>query len=99
MTSRRRCGRCARRKKRSSFSASPGWGNRPTGRRAGVLLLLAEHDRIIDNARTRTFVGTFASADKTVVELSGTHHTLEFEPDPRVFLDPLLGWLDKHSPA
>jgi hypothetical protein len=32
------------------------------------------------------------------VDLPGTHHTLEFEPDPRVFLDTLLGWLDKHSP-
>jgi alpha-beta hydrolase superfamily lysophospholipase len=66
--------------------------------RVPVLLLLAQHDRIIDNARTRRFVGKFASPDKTVVELPGTHHTLEFEPDPKVFLDPLLGWLDTHCP-
>jgi alpha-beta hydrolase superfamily lysophospholipase len=66
--------------------------------RVPVLLLLAEHDRIIDNARTRRYVEKFAGSDSTVVELPGTHHTLEFEPDPRVFLDPLLGWLDRHSP-
>ncbi len=65
--------------------------------KAPLLLLLAGHDRIIDNARTLRFVRRFASPDKTIVELPGTHHTLEFEPDPAVFLDPLLDWLDHHS--
>jgi alpha-beta hydrolase superfamily lysophospholipase len=66
--------------------------------RVPFLLLLAGNDRIIDNSRTLRFVQRFASTDKTVLELPGTHHTLEFEPDPKVFLDPLLDWLDHHSP-
>jgi alpha-beta hydrolase superfamily lysophospholipase len=61
-----------------------------------VLLLLAEHDRIIDNAPTRTFVERFASADKEVIEYPGAHHTLEFEPEPDRFIADLQNWLDRH---
>jgi alpha-beta hydrolase superfamily lysophospholipase len=66
--------------------------------RVPLLLLLAGNDRIIDNSRTLRFVRDFASTDKTVLELPGTSHTLEFEPDPQVFLEPFLDWLDHHSP-
>lgn len=62
-----------------------------------VLLLLAEHDRIIRNDKTRAFVDRFATPDKTIIEYPGAHHTLEFEPDPRVFIGDLLAWLDKHA--
>jgi alpha-beta hydrolase superfamily lysophospholipase len=65
--------------------------------RVPVLLLLAEHDRIIDNARTRKFVAQFASADKEVVEYDGAHHTLEFEPDPDRHVHDLLRWLERHT--
>jgi len=65
--------------------------------RVPLLLLLAENDRIIDNARTVRYVRRFASTDKTIIELPGAHHTLEFEPEPNVFLDPLLDWLGRHS--
>jgi alpha-beta hydrolase superfamily lysophospholipase len=61
-----------------------------------VLLLLAEKDRIIDNATTRRFVEKFASADKEIIEYPGAHHTLEFEPDPDRFLDDLIRWLNRH---
>jgi alpha-beta hydrolase superfamily lysophospholipase len=61
--------------------------------RLPVLLLLAEHDRIIDNARTRAFVERFPVDDKEVREYAGAHHTLEFEADPEPFIADLLRWL------
>jgi alpha-beta hydrolase superfamily lysophospholipase len=62
-----------------------------------VLLLLAGQDRIIDNARTRHFVETFATLDKTIIEYPEAHHTLEFEPRPHRYLDDLIGWLERHT--
>lgn len=62
-----------------------------------VLLLLASEDRIIRNEPTREFVNSFASADKTIIEYPGAHHTLEFEADPSRFIGDLRDWLDKHS--
>jgi alpha-beta hydrolase superfamily lysophospholipase len=62
-----------------------------------VLLLLAEHDRIIHNAKTRAFVEKFATKDKTILEYPGAHHTLEFEPDPDIFLNDVRTWLDNHA--
>ncbi len=59
-----------------------------------LLMLLAERDRIIDNARTRRFVECFP-APKEIIEYAGTHHTLEFEPHPERWLDDLLRWLDQ----
>jgi alpha-beta hydrolase superfamily lysophospholipase len=65
--------------------------------RLPVLLLLAEHDRIIDNARTRAFVDRFPAVDKEVHEYAGAHHTLEFEKDPEVFVTDLLRWLERRT--
>jgi alpha-beta hydrolase superfamily lysophospholipase len=64
-----------------------------------VLLLLAEHDRIIDNRRTRRYVERFASTDKETIEYPGAHHTLEFEPEPERFIADVRRWLEQHSPA
>jgi alpha-beta hydrolase superfamily lysophospholipase len=61
-----------------------------------VLLLLAEHDRIIHNDKTRQFVEGFASADKPVIEYAGAHHTLEFEEQPDRFVNDLRDWLERH---
>ncbi len=61
--------------------------------RVPVLMMLAGRDRIIDNARTRAFVERFASTDREVIEYPDAHHTLEFEPDPDVFLHDLRRWL------
>jgi alpha-beta hydrolase superfamily lysophospholipase len=58
-----------------------------------VLLMLAGHDRIIDNGRTRQFVGRLAPASATVVEYPDAHHTLEFESG-MPFVTDLLAWLD-----
>jgi alpha-beta hydrolase superfamily lysophospholipase len=62
-----------------------------------LLLLLAGQDRIIDNARTRRFVESFATADRTIVEYPEAHHTLEFEPRPHRYLDDLIGWLERRA--
>jgi alpha-beta hydrolase superfamily lysophospholipase len=61
-----------------------------------VLLMLAERDRIIHNDRTRTFVHTFTSKDREVIEYVGAHHTLEFEVDPEPFFRDLGDWLERH---
>ncbi len=62
-----------------------------------VLLLLAENDRVIRNEKTRAFVDRFATPDKKAIEYPGAHHTLEFEPDPDVFLNDMKVWLDQHA--
>jgi alpha-beta hydrolase superfamily lysophospholipase len=59
-----------------------------------TLLLLAELDRIIDNAKTRRFVERFPCA-KQVIEYPGAHHTLEFEPPGHPFVDDLLAWMGR----
>lgn len=61
-----------------------------------VLLLLAGRDRIIDNARTRSFIGRFAGATR-ILEYPEAQHTLEFEPDPEVWLGDLLRWLEEQE--
>ncbi|HEV3260436.1 MAG TPA: alpha/beta fold hydrolase [Gemmataceae bacterium] len=63
--------------------------------RVPVLLMLAEKDRIIRNPPTRRYVDRFASEDKEVIEYAGAHHTLEFEPEPAVFLGDLKRWLGR----
>ena len=62
-----------------------------------TLLLLAEHDRIIDNAKTRHFVARFPNPDVTIHEYRGAHHTLEFEPGGPPFVNDLLAWLRRQS--
>ena len=57
-----------------------------------TLLLLGGRDRIIYNEPTRSYVERFAGP-KEVIEYPDAHHTLEFEPDPGVFLNDLLTWL------
>ena len=64
-----------------------------------VLLLLAEHDRIIDNAATRRYLERFATADRTVTEYAGAHHTLEFEQGGPPFVNDVLTWLERHEKA
>lgn len=65
--------------------------------RVPVLLLLAEQDRIIDNARTRRLMAKLATTDQTIIEYQGAHHTLEFEPEPEQFLQDLKHWLERHT--
>lgn len=63
--------------------------------RVPVLLMLAEHDRVIHNGRTRAYVERFISPDKTTIEYPGAHHTLEFEPEPDRFINDWIGWMEK----
>jgi alpha-beta hydrolase superfamily lysophospholipase len=60
-----------------------------------VLLLLAERDRIIDNARTRRFAARLATTDQEIIEYPGACHTLEFEPEPARFIEDLKRWLEE----
>jgi alpha-beta hydrolase superfamily lysophospholipase len=71
----------------------------PSHVRVPVLLLLAEHDRIIDNAPTRRFVERFPTGDTEVIEYAGAHHTLEFEPEPERYVADLEHWLVRHTRA
>jgi alpha-beta hydrolase superfamily lysophospholipase len=67
--------------------------------RQPVLLMLAGHDRIVDNARTLAYFHRLASPDKQVIEYPEAHHTLEFEPDPTRYARDLIAWLDAHPRA
>jgi alpha-beta hydrolase superfamily lysophospholipase len=62
-----------------------------------TLLLLAERDRIIDNAGVRRLVARFPVADLTVREYSGANHTMEFEMGGPPFLDDLIDWLQRQA--
>jgi alpha-beta hydrolase superfamily lysophospholipase len=66
--------------------------------RQPALLMLAGHDRIIDNQRTLMDFGRIASTDRTVVDYPEGHHTLEFEPDPSRYALDLAAWLDRVLP-
>ncbi|MFO0910902.1 MAG: alpha/beta fold hydrolase [Isosphaeraceae bacterium] len=59
-----------------------------------VLLMLAGHDRIVDNERTLAYFRTMASHERTVIDYPEGHHTLEFEPNPRQYADDLVAWLE-----
>lgn len=58
-----------------------------------TFLALAEHDRIIDNARTAAFVARFPGPTETVV-YPGAHHTLEFERADHPWFGDLVKWLN-----
>ena len=58
------------------------------------LLMLAGHDRIIDNARTRSIVARFPG-ETSVIEYSGAHHTLEFEPPDHPWIEEMARWIEK----
>ncbi len=63
--------------------------------RQPALLMLAGHDRIVDNARTLDYFQGLASTDRKVIEYPEGHHTLEFEPDPSRYALDLVAWLDR----
>lgn len=61
-----------------------------------VLLLLAGHDQIIDNERTRRLMDRLASSDITIREYPDAHHTLEFESAGPPFVDEVAEWIRDH---
>ncbi len=61
-----------------------------------TLLLLARRDRIIDNEPTLAYIERFAGP-KAVLEYPEAHHTLEFEPEPIVFLNDVMKWMKRQT--
>jgi len=59
-----------------------------------TLLALAEHDRIINNEPTRRLVLSMAVRRRILI-YPGTHHTLEFEPDPGAYFKDLSAWIEE----
>lgn len=59
-----------------------------------TLLALAEHDRIIDNARTAAFVSRFPGPTE-VTTYPGAHHTLEFEDRGHPWLEDVARWVER----
>jgi len=66
--------------------------------RGPLLLMLAGHDRIVDNEATLKYCRGMTSADLDVIEYPDGHHTLEFEPDPSRYALDLAGWFDRKLP-
>jgi alpha-beta hydrolase superfamily lysophospholipase len=62
--------------------------------RRPVLLALAETDRIIDNPATRRLVEAMPAPRRQIVTYPGSHHTLEFDPDPTPYFGDLVKWID-----
>lgn len=58
-----------------------------------VHLFLAEHDRIIDNEKTRQWLRALPWPVRRITEYRGAHHTLEFEPAGCPFVDDLTQWV------
>lgn len=59
-----------------------------------TLLLLAEHDRIVDNQKTLAYAARIAPGLLTTIHLADTHHTPEFEIDPGRYVREVIRWLD-----
>lgn len=62
--------------------------------RQPALLMLAGHDRIVDNDKTLAAFQRFGSTRRTVIDYPEGHHTLEFEPDPSLYARDLIAWLE-----
>ena len=50
-------------------------------------------DRIIDNERTRQWIRGLPMADRHIREFPDAAHTLEFESDPREFIQSMADWI------
>ncbi len=60
-------------------------------------LFLAEHDRIIDNEKTRSWLNALPWPGCRVTVYPGAHHTLEFEPDSCSFKEDLAAWVSEQA--
>jgi alpha-beta hydrolase superfamily lysophospholipase len=78
--------------------------------RLPTLVLLAEKDRIINNAATRTLIaghgtdscrarGAMPAARRRVIVYPDASHTLEFEPDPEKYFRDLVAWIGEIEAA
>jgi len=64
---------------------------------APAFLMLAGLDRIISNERTRSCFARLASPEKLAITYENAHHTIEFEPDPRLFIADLVRWIKRQN--
>lgn len=62
-----------------------------------VLLLLADGDRIIDNARTRQYALTFPSKQIDVIDYRNAAHTLEFEGEGHPYIKDVVRWCERQN--
>jgi alpha-beta hydrolase superfamily lysophospholipase len=60
-----------------------------------IKLYLAEHERIIDNAKTLALFRSWRAPMKRLSYFENASHTLEFEPDPKAYFDDLIGWFQE----
>lgn len=68
-----------------------------TSFRNPVHLLLAGRERIIDNDRTRAWLRALPSPDRRITDYPAGCHTLEFDADPRPFLEDLVEWIEQRN--
>lgn len=59
-----------------------------------VHMLLAGRERIIDNERTRDWLRALPSPDRRITDYPDGCHTLEFDADPKPFLEDLVEWIE-----
>jgi alpha-beta hydrolase superfamily lysophospholipase len=57
---------------------------------------LAQHDRIIDNSKTRVFAERFPG-DTTITEYPNAHHTLEFESEAHSWVGDVVRWIEART--
>jgi alpha-beta hydrolase superfamily lysophospholipase len=60
-----------------------------------LLLMLAEHDRIVDNQRTLSYFDAIPESNKSHITLPGATHTPEFGPDSEDYANRLIAWFDQ----
>ncbi len=65
----------------------------------GLHVFLAGRDRIIDNERTRQWIRGLPMADRHIREFPDAAHTLEFESDPREFIQSMADWIVERCAA
>ena len=63
--------------------------------RGPVHLMLAGHERVIDNQKTREWFESLPSPNKHLSEFPDASHTIEFEKDPTQFFNAITGFLVK----
>lgn len=63
-----------------------------------VHLMLAQDERIIDNARTARFIRELHWPATRITTYRSARHSLEFERDPQPYLDDLKKFLIEHVP-
>ena len=62
-----------------------------------VLMLLADRDRIINNAHTRKFALSFPSQSIRVIDYHNSSHTLEFEGESHPFIHDIVHWCEQRN--